>query len=93
MHAAPGFFPIAIQCLCLQTLSLALLSVPCLALALLLQAMNVDVQTAGRMGEAARAAVPALIDILKDEDKDVRIQSAGALKKIDPEAARKAGVR
>ena len=46
MHAAPGFFPIAIQCLCLQTLSLALLSVPCLALALLLQAMNVDVQTA-----------------------------------------------
>jgi hypothetical protein len=47
----------------------------------------------GRMGEAARAAVPALIDILKDEDKDVRSQAAGALKKIDPEAARKAGVR
>jgi HEAT repeat protein len=46
----------------------------------------------GQIGPAAKAAVSALIDALKDEDKDVRTAAAEALKKIDPEAARKAGV-
>ena len=35
-------------------------------------------------------AVPALIEALKDENADVRNAAAGALKSIDPDAARKA---
>jgi len=36
--------------------------------------------------------VPALIDVLKDSEASVAIAAAAALKQIDPEAAKKAGV-
>ena len=40
-----------------------------------------------------KAAVAALTDALKDEDEGVRTSAAQWLKKIDPEAAKKAGVK
>jgi HEAT repeat protein len=46
----------------------------------------------GEIGAAAKPAVPALIEALKDEDRDVQFRAAEALKRIDPEAAHKAGV-
>ena len=45
----------------------------------------------GEIGPPARSVVPTLIEALKDF-KDVHEQAADALKKIDPEAATKAGV-
>jgi HEAT repeat protein len=46
--------------------------------------------TLGKMGPAAREAVPLLLDLLHDEES---FSWAGdALKKIDPEAAARAGV-
>lgn len=47
----------------------------------------------GQLGTAAKDAVPALIETLKDENGDVRQDAAIALKKIDPEAAKKAGLK
>jgi vesicle coat complex subunit len=49
--------------------------------------------TLGRIGRNATAAVPALIEALKDEDSDVANAAAEALKSIDPEAAKRAGVK
>ena len=49
--------------------------------------------TLGRMGQAARPAVPALLEALQDKDEDVRRQAAAAVQAIDPEAAKKAGIR
>ena len=47
----------------------------------------------GAVGERlAQAAVPAITAALKDENEYVRGAAASALKKIDPEAARKAGI-
>ena len=40
----------------------------------------------------AKAAVPALIDALKDEDNIIRSRATDALKKIDPESTKKMGV-
>jgi hypothetical protein len=45
-----------------------------------------------RIGPEARPAVPVLIEALKDRDDRVRA-AAAALKKIDPEAAKKAGIK
>jgi peroxiredoxin len=45
-----------------------------------------------RIGPAARSAVPALIEARKDRDNRVRAAIAEALKKIDAEAAKKAGI-
>ncbi len=46
----------------------------------------------GSYGEQAVRAVPALIKALKDPEVNVRNAAAGALRKIDPEAATEAGV-
>jgi HEAT repeat protein len=47
----------------------------------------------GLFGPGAKAAVPALVGALGDSDPEVRTNAALALKRIDPEAARRAGVR
>ncbi|MCI0459283.1 MAG: HEAT repeat domain-containing protein [Gemmataceae bacterium] len=47
----------------------------------------------GEFGPKAREAVGALIQLLQDEDQETRRRAAKALQKIDPQAARKAGVR
>lgn len=44
-----------------------------------------------RQGESSRAAVFALLAALKDTDSNVRFSAAGALERIDPEVASKAG--
>jgi HEAT repeat protein len=41
----------------------------------------------GRIGPAARAVVPALLDLRHDEDPDLRRAAAEALARIDPGAA------
>ena len=43
-------------------------------------------QTLSKIGPDAKAAVPALTEVLKDKDKDVRDAAAEALGKIGPEA-------
>jgi len=48
--------------------------------------------TLGRFEPNAKKAVPALIEALSDEKEHVRRSVANALKRIDPEAASKAGV-
>jgi hypothetical protein len=45
------------------------------------------------MGPGAGAAVPALVEALKDSDARRAAYAAEALKKIDPQAAAEAGVR
>jgi HEAT repeat protein len=50
-------------------------------------------QVLGPMKSRAKAAVPAIIALLKDDDREVRFAAGYFLKMIDPEAARKAGVR
>jgi HEAT repeat protein len=45
-----------------------------------------------RFGPAAKEAVPALVAALADRDFPVVLAVRDALKRIDPEAARKAGV-
>lgn len=47
----------------------------------------------GTLGKDAKEAVPGLVEALRDGDKEVREQAASALKKIDPDAAKKAGVK
>ncbi len=46
----------------------------------------------GAIGPAARDAVPALARIATDAASPIRTQAGSALRKIDPEAARKAGL-
>ena len=50
-------------------------------------------QILGAFGPAAKAAVPALVQSLRDRENAVRAAAAAALKQIDPKAAAKAGVR
>lgn len=47
----------------------------------------------GKFGSLAKAAVPKLIPLLKVPDKDLHTAVVEALRKIDPEAAAKAGVK
>lgn len=47
----------------------------------------------GEIGAAAKASVPALVEAIRDENPAVRQAAALALKKVDPEAAAKAGIR
>jgi HEAT repeat protein len=47
----------------------------------------------GNFGTAAKSAVPALVQSLNDTDRIAREHAEWALKKIDPEAAAKAGVK
>jgi HEAT repeat protein len=49
--------------------------------------------TLGKFGSEAQPAVPNLVVALKDKDRNVRTAAGGALKKIDPRTATKAGVR
>jgi HEAT repeat protein len=44
-------------------------------------------------GPEAKPAVPALLKLCNDPDEDTRSEATNALKKIDPEAATKAGIR
>ena len=53
---------------------------------------NMILITLGEMGDKAKDAVPAVVASLQDDDEYVRAAAAEALKKLDPEAARKAGV-
>ncbi len=46
----------------------------------------------GSLGAEAKAAAPALAETVKDPDEAVRRAAGEALKKIDPDAAKKAGV-
>ena len=50
------------------------------------------IQTLGDIGPPAKAAVKILVEALKDSDRTVRKSAGEALKKIDPEAAKGAGV-
>lgn len=43
----------------------------------------------GRFGDAAKEAVPALLQTLQDSDETVREAALKALQKIDPETAAK----
>jgi len=45
------------------------------------------------MGPMAKAAVPALVEVYKGNDAQLAHRAGEALKKIDPEAAQKAGVK
>jgi HEAT repeat protein len=47
----------------------------------------------GDYGSLAREVFPKIVPLLKDKDKSVRRAARSALKKIDPEAAAKAGVK
>ena len=53
---------------------------------------NMILVTLGEMGDKAQDAVPAVVESLNDSDEFVHAAAASALKKLDPEAARKAGV-
>jgi HEAT repeat protein len=44
-------------------------------------------------GSKAKASIPALCDALRDADETTRYMAAEALKQIDPEAARRAGIK
>jgi HEAT repeat protein len=48
-------------------------------------------RTLAAIGADAKEAVPSLVAALKDPEKHVRLSAESALKKIDPEAAKKAG--
>lgn|GEM_PF-6425420 len=50
-------------------------------------------QALGRIGPEAKAALPRLIEIHNDIHNTERRSFARAIKAIDPEAARRAGVR
>jgi HEAT repeat protein len=43
--------------------------------------------------DETKIAVPALVKAVNDEDEDVRITACNLLKRLDPEAARQAGIR
>lgn len=72
------------------------LAVPALREALKSSDRNVQCSTMyalGRIGPEAKPAVPALLEMLQDKDEYYRFAAGHALKKIDPDAAVKAGVR
>jgi HEAT repeat protein len=47
----------------------------------------------GEMGARTKSAVPVVIPLLKHESWNIRRSAREALKKIDPEAAKKEGIR
>jgi hypothetical protein len=56
--------------------------------------LNDEAATAlGNYGSLAKEAFPKIVPLLKARDKDVRFAARSALKKIDPEAAARAGVK
>jgi hypothetical protein len=50
-------------------------------------------QALGPIGPDAKDAVPVLLKAMKDGNQELQRRAAEALKKIDPEAARKAAVK
>ena len=57
-------------------------------------AVNDEAATAlGNFGSLAKGAVPKLIPMLKVKDNDAQKAARQALKKIDPQAAAKAGIK
>lgn len=67
-------------------------AVPALTRLLSEQCADVRASTArtlGFMGDTAQAACPALVKSLRDKDAETRLAAAEALKKIDPERARR----
>jgi HEAT repeat protein len=54
---------------------------------------KISIQNLGDMGSAAQSLIPILIDFLQEDDANLREAAKAALKKIDPTAAKKAGVR
>jgi HEAT repeat protein len=54
---------------------------------------KMTIQNIGDMGAAAQPLVPTLTDIAHEDDGNLREAARNALKKIDPGAAKKAGVR
>jgi HEAT repeat protein len=50
-------------------------------------------QAIGNLGTAARPAAAALVELLHDTNSTTQTYAADALKKVDPEAAAKAGVK
>ena len=50
-------------------------------------------ESLGEIGPDAKSAVPALIESLKDPSLEVRDMAGASLKKIDPAAAAKQGVK
>jgi len=51
------------------------------------------VDSLGEFGGAAKVSVPALLELLHDENEAVREHAVDALRKIDPAAVEKAGVK
>lgn len=47
----------------------------------------------GKFGADAKEAIPAILPLLSDNDRIIRIDATNTLKTIDPEAATKAGVK
>jgi HEAT repeat protein len=56
-------------------------------------ALRQMVETLGEMGREAKEAAAALVPLLKEKEDGVGPAAAAALKRIDPEAAKRAGVR
>jgi HEAT repeat protein len=54
---------------------------------------HLTVEALGRFGEEANAAVPSIVPLLTDGRLLLRAAATNALKRIDPEAARRAGVK
>jgi HEAT repeat protein len=53
----------------------------------------IAIRALGEYGGDANAAVPQLLEALKDPNYSIRNSATNALKKIDPEAAAKAGIK
>ncbi len=51
------------------------------------------VDALGEIGREAEGAAAALVPLLKEEKEDISRAAAAALKRVDPEAAKRAGVR
>jgi HEAT repeat protein len=67
-------------------------AVPALLLALTDEHPQVRESASKALGRIGKAAVSGLITALKDPDMGVRAEAAKLLKKIDPDAARRAGL-
>ena len=51
------------------------------------------IESLGRIGPQARAAIPSLLEKARDENRHVLESAIRALRQIDPDAATKAGLR
>lgn len=58
-----------------------------------IEVRRVSASLLGKVGKDAKDSIPTLLEALKDTDTNLRFYSAEALRKIDPEAAKKAGLK